>query len=125
MKHLFLILGFEMEEEPYDPRELFADIALLITEARTPDQSKKGRVEGPHCPPVQGNRGHDCDRHKEQVTLTVLEFPATGEIAVITLKFKQRSSNMHLHNLLNTRNVSLVNSMSISYINRPDIDPFI
>ena len=68
VKHLFLILGFEMEEEPYDPRELFADIALLITEARTPDQSKKGRVEGPHCPPVQGNRGHDCDRHKEQVT---------------------------------------------------------
>ena len=58
-----------MEEEPYDPRELFADIALLITEARTPDRSKKGRVEGPHCPPVQGGRGHDCDRHKEQVSL--------------------------------------------------------
>ena len=60
-----------MEEEPYDPRELFADVALLITEARTPDPSKKGRVEGPHCPPIQGSREHDCDRHKEQV-LTVI-----------------------------------------------------
>ena len=57
-----------MEEEPYDPRELFADVALLITEARTPDLSKKGRVEGPHCPPILGSKEHDCDRHKEQVT---------------------------------------------------------
>lgn len=56
----------EMDENTQDPRELFADIGLLITEARTPDLSPKGRVEGPHCPPISGSNDHVCDRHKEQ-----------------------------------------------------------
>lgn len=57
-----------MDEKVYEPREMFAEIGLLITEARIPDLSTKGRVEGPHCPPVKGNRDHECDRHKEQVS---------------------------------------------------------
>jgi len=32
----------EMEDTCLDPRELFTNIALLITEARTPDHSPKG-----------------------------------------------------------------------------------
>ncbi|XP_052813505.1 atos homolog protein A-like isoform X2 [Mya arenaria] len=56
----------EMEEKQLNPRELFTNIALLVTEARTPDFSPKGRIEGPHCPPVRGVIRHECDRHKLQ-----------------------------------------------------------
>jgi len=56
-----------MEEKVYDPRELFQEIGALITEARTPDLSPKGRIEGPHCPTLKGAKEHECDRHKEQV----------------------------------------------------------
>lgn len=56
----------DMEDIVWVPAELFAEIGLLVTEARTPDPSPKGRVEGPHCLPVQGIRAHVCDKHRQQ-----------------------------------------------------------
>ncbi|KAJ8311373.1 hypothetical protein KUTeg_010728 [Tegillarca granosa] len=56
----------DMEDEVWDPLDLFVDVGLLVTEARTPDLSVKGRVEGPHCPPIQGTSLHQCDKHREQ-----------------------------------------------------------
>uniref|UniRef100_A0A914WRY5 Atos-like C-terminal domain-containing protein n=1 Tax=Plectus sambesii TaxID=2011161 RepID=A0A914WRY5_9BILA len=45
-----------------DPKLLYCDIALLVTESRLPD-SKSGRVEGPHCRQqrVANDALHQCD----------------------------------------------------------------
>ncbi|XP_077173915.1 atos homolog protein A isoform X2 [Paroedura picta] len=37
----------------YDAEEFLVNLALLITEGRTPEYSAKGRTEGLHCPPAQ------------------------------------------------------------------------
>ena len=77
----FILISFsgldDMDEKVYDPRTLFAEVGLLITEARTPELSKKGRVEGPHCPPISGLNAHECDRHKEQVRMNGFFFLLT------------------------------------------------
>ncbi|XP_033725461.1 protein FAM214A-like isoform X2 [Pecten maximus] len=65
--------GSDMEDTVWVPADLFAEIGLLVTEARTPDQSPKGRVEGPHCLPVQGVRAHVCDKHRQQCRKTDLQ----------------------------------------------------
>ncbi|XP_021346738.1 protein FAM214A-like, partial [Mizuhopecten yessoensis] len=65
--------GQDMEDTVWVPADLFAEIGLLVTEARTPDLSPKGRVEGPHCLPVQGVRDHVCDKHRQQCRKTDLQ----------------------------------------------------
>lgn len=75
----------DMEEKVYDPRELFHEIGVLITEARIPDLSTKGRIEGPHCPPANGVREHECDRHKEQVSLPLLILNYHNELFLIRI----------------------------------------
>ena len=57
----------DMDDVPWDPTELFLDIGMLVTEARIPDTSPKGRIEGPHVHPQQGSNPHRCDKHREQV----------------------------------------------------------
>lgn len=62
----------EMEDYVWDPVAMFVDVGILIVEARTPDLSLKGRIEGPHCPHPHGGQGvkvkdlHRCDLHREQ-----------------------------------------------------------
>ncbi|KAL3885027.1 hypothetical protein ACJMK2_025126 [Sinanodonta woodiana] len=56
----------DMESPVCDPRELFENIGRLVMEARTPDTSVKGRVEGPHCPPQSVPTLHSCDSQKEE-----------------------------------------------------------
>ncbi|XP_060072703.1 atos homolog protein A-like isoform X2 [Ylistrum balloti] len=65
--------GPDMEDTLWVPADLFAEIGLLVTEARTPDLSPKGRVEGPHVLPVQGARAHVCDKHRQQCRKTDLQ----------------------------------------------------
>lgn len=65
--------GTDMDDVEWVPADLFAEIGLLVTEARTPDLSPKGRVEGPHCLPVQGVRNHECDKHRQQCRKTDLQ----------------------------------------------------
>ncbi|XP_064645223.1 atos homolog protein A-like [Lineus longissimus] len=56
-----------MEEEPeVDASRLFRDVGMLILEARIPDESPKGRHEGPHCPLLKQEGKHVC---KEEETL--------------------------------------------------------
>ncbi|XP_029641634.1 protein FAM214A isoform X1 [Octopus sinensis] len=50
-----------MEDEDWDPRELFVTIGMLIVEARLPELSAKGRTEGPHCPQFPKVNKHVCD----------------------------------------------------------------
>lgn len=64
----FVSAADDMEEKVYDPRDMFGEIGLLIMEARTPDLSPKGRIEGPHCSTLIGSTDHECDRHKEKVS---------------------------------------------------------
>ncbi|KAK3592363.1 hypothetical protein CHS0354_000982 [Potamilus streckersoni] len=56
----------DMESPVCDPCELFENIGRLVMEARTPDTSIKGRVEGPHCPPLNMAIMHYCDSQKEE-----------------------------------------------------------
>ncbi|KAL5019548.1 hypothetical protein ScPMuIL_002440 [Solemya velum] len=57
----------DMDEGVRDPKEVFIESGFLITEARTPNFSVKGRVEGPHCPPVvTGGPEHICDKFDEE-----------------------------------------------------------
>ena len=64
----------------WDPQSLFVDVGILIVEARTPEVSPKGRIEGPHCPGPQGGQGdkvksnHKCDLHLEQVNFNFCHF---------------------------------------------------
>ncbi|XP_066491159.1 atos homolog protein A [Tiliqua scincoides] len=48
----------------YEAEEFLVNLALLITEGRTPEYSVKGRTEGLHCPPAQSSqpviRKHEC-----------------------------------------------------------------
>ncbi|XP_059177985.1 uncharacterized protein LOC131957268 [Physella acuta] len=53
-----------MEEDLKDPLQLVKELVLLIVEARTPDLSIKGRVEGPHCPVIRGRPAHKCNAEK-------------------------------------------------------------
>lgn len=50
-----------------DPLQLVKQVVLLIVEARTPDLSVKGRVEGPHCPIIRGRPAHKCSVEKAEV----------------------------------------------------------
>ncbi|KAJ8311529.1 hypothetical protein KUTeg_010884 [Tegillarca granosa] len=70
--------------------DLFVDVGLLVTEARTPDLSVKGRVEGPHCPPIQGTSPHQCDKHREQVKLYIL-FRSFQVLKIYIMDKKQMS----------------------------------
>lgn len=49
-----------MEDKEWDPRELFITIGMLIVEARLPELSAKGRIEGPHCPQYPNEDTHVC-----------------------------------------------------------------
>lgn len=49
-----------MEDKDWDPRELFITIGMLIVEARLPELSAKGRIEGPHCPQYPNEDTHVC-----------------------------------------------------------------
>ncbi|KAK0055789.1 protein FAM214A [Biomphalaria pfeifferi] len=60
--------GSEMEEDLKDPLQLTKELVLLIVEARTPDVSVKGRVEGPHCPVLRGRVAHKCTVDKVECT---------------------------------------------------------
>ncbi|XP_044294679.1 protein FAM214A isoform X2 [Varanus komodoensis] len=40
----------------YEAEEFLINLALLITEGRTPEYSVKGRTEGFHCPPAQSSQ---------------------------------------------------------------------
>nr|XP_056721869.1 atos homolog protein A isoform X2 [Euleptes europaea] len=48
----------------YEAEEFLVNLALLITEGRTPEYSVKGRTEGLHCPPAQSGQPvktkHEC-----------------------------------------------------------------
>uniref|UniRef100_A0A6J0TBC0 Atos homolog protein A n=2 Tax=Pogona vitticeps TaxID=103695 RepID=A0A6J0TBC0_9SAUR len=48
----------------YEAEEFLVNLALLITEGRTPEYSVKGRTEGFHCPPTQSSQPpttkHEC-----------------------------------------------------------------
>ncbi|KAM3828101.1 atos homolog protein A isoform 2-T2 [Vipera latastei] len=48
----------------YEAEEFLVNLALLITEGRTPEYSIKGRTEGFHCPPAQSGQPittkHEC-----------------------------------------------------------------
>ncbi|XP_042328750.1 protein FAM214A isoform X2 [Sceloporus undulatus] len=48
----------------YEAEEFLVNLALLITEGRTPEYSVKGRTEGLHCPPAQSSQPirtkHEC-----------------------------------------------------------------
>ncbi|XP_060115714.1 atos homolog protein A isoform X2 [Heteronotia binoei] len=48
----------------YEAEEFLVNLALLITEGRTPEYSVKGRTEGFHCPPAQSGQPvtakHEC-----------------------------------------------------------------
>ncbi|ETE68356.1 hypothetical protein L345_05853, partial [Ophiophagus hannah] len=48
----------------YEAEEFLVNLALLITEGRTPEYSIKGRTEGFHCPPAQSSQPtttkHEC-----------------------------------------------------------------
>ncbi|KAJ7311409.1 hypothetical protein JRQ81_007042 [Phrynocephalus forsythii] len=48
----------------YEAEEFLVNLALLITEGRTPEYSVKGRTEGFHCPPAQSTQPlttkHEC-----------------------------------------------------------------
>ncbi|XP_062998492.1 atos homolog protein A [Elgaria multicarinata webbii] len=48
----------------YEAEEFLINLALLITEGRTPEYSVKGRTEGFHCPPAQSSQPvttkHEC-----------------------------------------------------------------
>nr|XP_028561250.1 protein FAM214A isoform X1 [Podarcis muralis] len=48
----------------YEAEEFLVNLALLITEGRTPEYSVKGRTEGFHCPPAQSSQPvttkHEC-----------------------------------------------------------------
>lgn len=74
MLFVVCIESSEMEDYVWDPVAMFVDVGILIVEARTPDLSLKGRIEGPHCPHPHGGQGvkvkdlHRCDLHREQVT---------------------------------------------------------
>ena len=52
----------EMECE-MQARDFFFHIGMLIVEGRTPQQSLKGRVEGPHCRSLFSVLPHVCDPH--------------------------------------------------------------
>ena len=54
-----------MEEEPgVDASRLFRDVGMLILEARLPDESPKGRREGPHCPLLNQDK-HTCKEEEK------------------------------------------------------------
>ncbi|BFZ13591.1 hypothetical protein BsWGS_16630 [Bradybaena similaris] len=54
----------EMDEPMRNPLQLVKDLVLLIVEARTPDFTVKGRIEGPHCPIIRGRPAHKCSADK-------------------------------------------------------------
>lgn len=61
----------------YEAEEFLVNLALLITEGRTPEYSVKGRTEGLHCPPAQSSQPittkHECSDKLAQVQwLTLL-----------------------------------------------------
>ncbi|XP_032238606.2 protein FAM214A isoform X2 [Nematostella vectensis] len=51
----------EMECE-MQPKDFFVNVGMLVIEGRTPELSKKGRVEGKHCPSITGMVTHQCDK---------------------------------------------------------------
>ncbi|XP_041356540.1 protein FAM214A-like [Gigantopelta aegis] len=53
----------EVEEEK-DPKEVLLELGMLVVEARTPDTSAKGRIEGPHCPTSVCRPIHVCYRDR-------------------------------------------------------------
>ncbi|XP_061450934.1 atos homolog protein A [Rhineura floridana] len=54
----------------YEAEEFLINLALLITEGRTPEFSVKGRTEGFHCPPAQSSQPittkHECSDQLSQ-----------------------------------------------------------
>ncbi|XP_071098538.1 atos homolog protein A-like [Haliotis cracherodii] len=50
----------DMEETDKDPQDLLLELGLMVLEARTPDPSAKGRIEGPHCPQSWRAQAHAC-----------------------------------------------------------------
>ena len=52
----------EMECE-MQARDFFIHIGMLIVEGRTPQQSEKGRAEGPHCLSLISVAPHVCNPH--------------------------------------------------------------
>ncbi|XP_067653536.1 atos homolog protein A-like [Haliotis asinina] len=50
----------DMEETDKDPLDLLMELGLMVLEARIPDPSAKGRVEGPHCPLSRRAQAHAC-----------------------------------------------------------------
>lgn len=52
-----------------NPLQLVKDLVLLIVEARTPDFTVKGRIEGPHCPIIRGRPAHKCSADKVEVNI--------------------------------------------------------
>ncbi|KAK7469658.1 hypothetical protein BaRGS_00036328, partial [Batillaria attramentaria] len=63
----------EMAQEEFDPLDLMSGVAMLVLEARTPDNSVKGRVEGPHCPSFKHEGRHMCSKETLEC-LRALEF---------------------------------------------------
>lgn len=51
-------LSSDMEEFEAEPSTFFVELSMLIIESREPEISSKGRVEGPHCPPVKRDQEH-------------------------------------------------------------------
>jgi hypothetical protein len=66
-----------MEEEPeVDASRLFRDVGMLILEARMPDDSPKGRHEGPHCPLLHEDTKHVCKEEVKLVSFFTITHPS-------------------------------------------------
>lgn len=63
-----------MEDKEWDPRELFITIGMLIVEARLPELSAKGRIEGPHCPQYPNEDTHVCSYQDIRVWMNFFYF---------------------------------------------------
>ncbi|KAL8197197.1 UNVERIFIED_CONTAM: hypothetical protein K2H54_015315 [Gekko kuhli] len=63
--HPLVLSKYTLDEYfEYEAEEFLVNLALLITEGRTPEYSVKGRTEGFHCPPAQSGQPvtakHEC-----------------------------------------------------------------
>ncbi|KAL7980027.1 hypothetical protein Chor_001295, partial [Crotalus horridus] len=75
----------------YEAEEFLVNLALLITEGRTPEYSIKGRTEGFHCPPAQSSQPtttkHECNDRLAQADVSVT-------LGCLILLFKCRQARL-------------------------------
>lgn len=73
-----------MAQEELDPLDLMSGVAILVLEARTPDPSVKGRVEGPHCPIPRPGGHHMCSKETLEVGQLVFLDSSVKGITVLS-----------------------------------------